>query len=108
MKISIIIPVYNSGRNIIDCLSSIMESTFDDFETIVVDDASMDNSANIVNEFIVQNNEDNIYLIESKINKRAGGARNLGILRASGDSILLGDQDDKITPELLEEVYLSS
>lgn len=108
MKISIIIPVYNSGRNIIDCLSSIMESTFDDFETIVVDDASMDNSANIVNEFIVQNNEDNIYLIESKINKRAGGARNLGILRASGDYILFVDQDDKITPELLEELYLSS
>ncbi len=95
VKFSIIIPNYNSENTIRKCLDSILSQTFKDYEVIIVDDMSTDNSVEIVKEY-VDLYYDKINLIQ--LNKKAynGGARNIGVSKASGEYILFLDCDDWI------------
>lgn len=95
MKFSIIIPVYNVERFIRECLMSVVTQNYDssDFEIIVVDDCSPDNSISIVEE--IQAEHSNIRVIRHEKNLHIGGARNTGIKNAQGKYLFFLDSDDK-------------
>ena len=86
MKISIIIPVYNSSSTLKECLDSIFSSTFKDYEVIVVSGNSTDDSIKIAKQFQIK-------IIEFPENKGPAFARNKGSQVAQGDIILFLDSD---------------
>lgn len=86
--ISVIIPNYNNSKYIVEAINSIIQQDYRNFEIIVVDDGSTDNSVEII-----ENIEFPVTLIKSE-NYGAGSARNIGILASRGDYIALLDSDD--------------
>jgi len=98
--LSIIIPVYNVEKYISTCLLSVLENDLEpiDYEIIVVDDESPDNSMTLVNELAVRFS--NIRIVSQK-NTGISGARNTGIRHAKGNYILFIDSDDWILKESL-------
>jgi len=90
IKYSIVIPNYNSSKWIKRCLDSILEQTYKNYEIIIVDDMSTDNSVEIIKEYLSWN----IWLIELKEKRYNGGSRNVGVENAKGDYILFLDCDD--------------
>ena len=103
MKISIIIPFYNVEDFIVDCINSVKAQTFTDFECILIDDKSCDNSLRNAIETI--NNDSRFKIIVHKENLRQGGARNTGIRNANGDWIVFLDSDDEWKSNFLERMY---
>ena len=103
MKISIIIPFYNVEKYIIDCINSVKAQTFTDFECILIDDKSSDNSLRNAIETI--NDDTRFKIIVHKENLRQGGARNTGIKNANGDWIVFLDSDDEWKSNFLEKMY---
>ena len=91
MKFSIIIPAYNASRYICDCLDSLLAQDFPkhEYEVIVVDDSSTDDTAKIVAERYI-----NVKLLRHEQNRRQGGARNTGIKAATGEYVMFIDADD--------------
>lgn len=104
MKISFIIPVYNAERYLAECLDSIYATSVDEcvFEVICVNDCSLDNSREVVLEY--QKTHTNLVLIDHAENKKAGGARNTGLLTAKGEYVWFVDADDTIEPYALKTV----
>ena len=98
-KFSIIVPVYNVEKYIKKCLDSIESQTYKDYEVIVVNDGTKDNSMDIVNNY-------NVEIINQK-NKGLSEARNEGVKKAKGDYILFLDSDDYIEKDLLKELNKS-
>lgn len=97
--ISVIVPVYNVSKYLSNCINSILNQTYDDFELILVDDGSTDNSLNICNEFA---KIDSRIIVLTKLNGGQGSARNLGLENAKGNYIVFVDGDDWIEKNLLE------
>ena len=95
--ISIIIPTYNSEKYIIDCLNSIFSSTYTNYEIIIVDDGSTDNTVNLVKN--IKNHNIKIF---SCNNKGPGFARNIGIKHSKGKYIFFVDSDDTINSKTFE------
>jgi glycosyltransferase involved in cell wall biosynthesis len=89
--ISIIIPMYNSQKTIIQTLTGLQNQSKDDFEIIIVDDGSTDNSLSIINEFIKKSKQ-KIIVIKEK-NSGPAMARNLGVDNSSGEIIIFLDSD---------------
>ena len=102
VKISIIIPVYNVEKYLRECLDSILNQTFQDFEIICVDDGSTDKSLEILQEY---KRKDDRFVILQQRHSGAGSARNNGIRLAEGKYIQFLDSDDYFEPTLLEEMY---
>ena len=102
-KISVIIPVYNVEKYLTKCLESVINQTFSDYEVIIVNDGSPDNSQNIIDSFHKKYPK----LIKTYIKKNGGlsTARNFGLCHASGDYILFVDSDDYIDKKTLEYCY---
>ncbi|HBI7120226.1 TPA: glycosyltransferase family 2 protein, partial [Clostridium perfringens] len=98
-NISIIVPVYNVESYLSDCLKSLQNQTYSNFEVIVVDDGSKDNSGIIAKEFC---NKDKRFKYIKQENKGLGGARNTGLLNAKGEYIFFLDSDDKLTVNAVE------
>lgn len=101
-KISIIVPVYNVEQYLGNCIDSILNQTFKDFELILVNDGSTDNSLDICKHY--KNIDDRICII----NKKNGGlssARNAGLDIAKGEYIGFVDSDDYIHPQMYEILY---
>lgn len=97
IKFSIIVPNYNKDKYINECLSSIISQTYKNYEIIVIDDGSTDNSLNEIRKFNVS-----LYYTDRL---QAGGARNLGIKNASGEYIIFLDSDDYLSNnKVLEEL----
>jgi teichuronic acid biosynthesis glycosyltransferase TuaG len=90
--VSIITPSYNSAKFIIQSIESVISQTYSNWEMIIVDDCSQDNSIKIIKEFQEKNNR--IKLIESKVNQRPARARNRAIKYANGRYIAFLDSDD--------------
>lgn len=86
VKYSIIVPNYNKGEYIEECLTSILNQTYKNYEVIVIDDGSTDNSLEIINKYDVKLLQTNRLM--------AGGARNLGLKHAKGEYIIFLDSDD--------------
>ena len=101
-KISVIVPTYNVELYLEKCLNSLKEQTFSDFEVIIVNDESTDNSLKIAESF---ENLDKRFKVINQKNKGLGGARNTGILHAIGDFIFLLDSDDYIKTNTFEDLY---
>ena len=95
MRFSVIIPNYNSEEYIEKCLNSVLNQTFKDFEIIVIDDISSDNSVSKIKSLLRKQDK----LIINKTKRLNGGTRNVGILEAKGDYIICLDCDDWITNE---------
>lgn len=101
-KISIIVPVYNSEKDLDKCLKSILSQTLKEIELIIVNDGSKDNSLNIINKYIKLDKR--ITLINQK-NSGAAIARNNAITIAKSDFIAFVDSDDYIEKEMYETMY---
>ena len=97
-KVSVIIPVYNMADYIEETVKSVLSSDYDNFEIILVDDGSKDNSLSIAKNLSYK--DDRIKVI-SQNNSGVSAARNNGISNALGEYIFPLDADDKIAPELL-------
>lgn len=97
-KISVVIPVYNSQKHIIETLDSIKAQSITDYEVIMVNDGSVDNSRDIITQYISENGLLNFYLI-NKENGGVSSARNVGLSKARGEWIFFLDSDDWIEPE---------
>lgn len=96
-KFSIIIPVYNVEKYLVDCIKSIQNQTFDNFEAIFINDGSTDNCKKILSDV-----SDNRIKVIHKTNGGVSSARNLGLDEASGEYILFCDPDDQLLPDSLE------
>lgn len=97
--VSAVIPLYNKGPSIVRALNSILAQTFQDFETIVVDDGSTDDGAELVKEF----DDPRIRLIQQE-NRGVSAARNRGIKEARADLIAFLDADDEWLPAFIETI----
>lgn len=96
--ITIIIPVYNSEDYLTVCLESVIRQTYKDFECIIVDDGSKDNSLSIAKDY---ENRDVRFRVYHKENGGVSSARNYGIERAKGDYIYFVDSDDELYEDAL-------
>lgn len=98
-KISVIVPVYNTGDLVKACLESILEQSFRDFELIIVNDGSTDASGEIVKNAI-EGRTDCKYF--HQVNSGPGVARNRGLAAAEGEYIAFVDSDDRVEKDYLE------
>ncbi len=98
-KVSVIVPVYNTEKYLKECLNSILSQSYSDFEIIVVNDGSTDNSFSIISEF---SKNDNRIKVVDKPNGGLSSARNEGLKIATGDYIMFVDSDDTILKDALK------
>ncbi len=99
MKVSVIIPCYNQAKFLPKAIASLQAQTLEEWECIVVDDGSTDNTAEVASNIAL--NDTRIRLIQ-KINGGSASARDLGLEHAQGEYIQFLDADDKIAPEKFE------
>ena len=99
-KVTLIIHVYNSEKYISKCLDSILEQTYKDYEILIVNDGSKDNSQKIINEYKNKYPE-KIISIEQE-NKGVSETRNESIKRANGEYIMFIDNDDYLDKDYIE------
>ena len=109
MKISIVIPVYNVERYLANLLDSILKQTYNDFEVILVDDGSKDNSYKIMEDY---SKKDNRIKIFKQKNSGPGIARKSGYMRAKGDLLFFVDSDDQLYDdkvlEKINEIFMNN
>ena len=98
LKVSVIIITYNRAELLRSAIKSILNQTFQDFELIVVDDASKDNTPGVVQSF----SDRRIRYIRHETNKKEGGARNTGVENSKGEYIAFLDDDDEWMPDKLQ------
>ncbi len=96
--VSIVVPVYNAGKYLHETINSVLAQTFGDWELLLVDDCSKDNSREIVESYT----DERIKLVEQPQNSGAYAARNRGLKEAGGRYIAFLDADDLWEPEKLE------
>lgn len=102
IKISVIIPVYNTQKYLKKCLDSVLQQSLQDYEIICINDGSVDCSGEILKEYAANN--DRIVLF-TQTNQGLSAARNVGIKAARGEYIYFLDSDDYIEPDTLETAY---
>ncbi len=103
MKVSVIMPVYNSEQYLSAAIDSVLAQDFDDFELILVDDGSKDSSGKICDDYATKNSKVQV------IHKENGGicsARNAGLDVAKGEYVGFCDNDDEYLPGLLKDNYI--
>lgn len=105
VKVSIIIPVYNAEKYISTCLESVNLQTYRDFEVILVDDGSKDESKRICESFCQMYPKQYKYYWQE--NSGVSAARNLGIAKATGEWIMFIDADDSISEFAIEQLLKS-
>ena len=103
MKLSIIIPVYNTEQTLEKCVGSVLQSSLNNFEIILVNDGSTDNSANICESY-KSSYPEQVLVIHQK-NQGLSAARNAGLSIAKGQYITFIDSDDFLKESYIEELY---
>lgn len=98
-KISIIVPVYNAEKTLRRCVDSILAQSFTDFEVLLIDDGSKDDSLKICNEYVIKDERVHVF---HKDNGGVSSARNCGIEHAVGEWITFADSDDSVGIEWLD------
>ncbi len=101
MKFSIIIPIYNAERHLNTCISSILSQEYQDYEVLLINDGSNDNSCSICDKV---SQEKSFFITIHKENSGAADCRNIGIQHARGDYILFLDSDDTFTSNILLKI----
>ena len=104
MKVSVIVPIYNVEKYLRQCLDSIRNQEFTDFEVLMIDDGSPDNSRDICREY---EKEDERFHYFHQENGGLSAARNYGIREAKGEYICFVDSDDMISRRYLQVLYES-
>lgn len=104
LRISVIVPVYNVESYIEKCLSSLLAQTYTNFEIIVVDDQSPDQSISLAYALLSNQITVPFKIITSEQNKGLSAARNLGIRNAGGEFLLFIDSDDWVEPDMLKNL----
>ena len=102
-KVSIVIPVYNAEKYVEKCINSIFNNTYKNFEVILINDGSTDNSLEVLNKFS-KNKKIKIY---TQDNHGAAYSRNFGLKKAMGKYITFMDSDDYIESDYLEKYVLA-
>ena len=102
-KISILVPVYKVEKYLERCLDSILAQTFTDWECILIDDGSPDNSGKICDEYAKK--DERFVVLHHESNKGSAAARNTAFNKASADYFICVDSDDWVEPNYLEELY---
>ena len=95
---SVIIPAYNNAEYLPDAINSVLNQSYPHFELLVVNDASLDNAAEVIKSFT----DPRLKYVEHEVNKGLSAARNTGIKSATGDYIALLDGDDYFHPDKLK------
>lgn len=101
-SISVIIAIYNAGKTLPRLLDSLLAQTMQDFEVLMIDDGSTDNSGSICDRYAAQ---DNRFKAFHKPNEGIGTTRQFGIEHAQGDYTIHADADDWVEPDYLEQLY---
>ena len=101
LKFSIIIPVYNAEKTLEKCLDSICKQTFSDYEVILIDDGSTDQSLNICKKYEEQNPK---ICVHHQQNRGPSEARNVGLELAAGNWICFIDSDDFVEESYLQDI----
>ena len=105
MKVSVIVPVYNTEKYLDKCLNSLVNQTLKDIEIIVVNDGTKDNSQKIIDKFKKKYSNIKSYIKE---NGGLSSARNYGIEKSTGDYIAFLDSDDYVQLDMYEKLYLKA
>lgn len=107
IKVSVIVPIYNVEQFIARCAESLFNQTLKQVEYIFVNDATPDNSIEILKGVIAKypNLKDRTIIINHEKNLGLPSARNTGLARANGDFIFHCDSDDYVEPLMLEDMY---
>lgn len=100
--VSIIVPVYHAANYIVKTMEMVRAQTFSDWELLLVDDASKDNSVKEIQDFLIKNPDSRIRLLQNKENQGAAFSRNQGLKEAKGRYIAFLDADDIWLPKKLE------
>ena len=102
IKISVIVPVYNASRYIDVCIKSIISQDFEEFELLLIDDGSKDNSGNICDNYSRMDSRVHVF---HQQNQGVCVARNVGLENARGEWIAFADADDLMLPNSLSVMY---
>lgn len=100
--VSVIIPIYQAEKTLCKALDSVLGQTLTEFEVILIDDGSTDNSGYICDEYV---RKDKRVKVVHQCNKGVSAARQCGIERARGEYSIHVDPDDWVEPEMLQELY---
>lgn len=100
-KHSIIVPAYNTGDAIRQCIDSVLNQTYINWELIIVDDGSKDNTPEIIEEYAKSDNRIRAFHIS---NGGVSNARNIGLAKAQGEYVMFVDSDDWIETDYLQQV----
>jgi len=101
-KVSVIIPVYNIEKYLMECLESIAAQTLEGIQVLLIDDGSTDSSGELCRSFVAEHPNFEYY---HKENGGTASARNVGLSHARGEYIGFVDSDDWIEPEMFETMY---
>src|SRR5215510_11266770 len=102
-KVSVIIPTHNRAEFLRSAITSVLKQTFQDFEIVIIDDASKDHTREVITSF----NDARIKAIHNQVSKGAAGARNIGMMNSNSEYVAFLDDDDEWLPEKLKiQTYL--
>jgi glycosyltransferase involved in cell wall biosynthesis len=106
IKVSVLVPVYNSEKTLRKCVESIFAQTFSDYEAVFVDDGSTDGSLAVVQQITAEfSMQDKVKIIQHPTNRGVAAARNTAIDSAAGEYIAFVDADDWIENDMLAETF---
>jgi len=101
-SVSVIVPCYEQAKYLPEAIESVVNQTYTNWECIIVNDGSTDNTIQVA-EFLIEKYNDKQLIIINQTNKGLPEARNCGIKASKGKYILPLDADDKLYPEMLEK-----
>lgn len=102
MMLSLIIPIYNASSYLASCLDSLLSQSYQDFELILVDDGSMDDSPSICDEYAAK---DERIKVLHEVHHGVAHSRQVGLETAKGEYILYVDADDTVEPGMIVDMY---
>ncbi len=102
VKISVLVPIFNSEKYLFQCLDSIANQQFTDFEVLCINDGSTDNSEKIIDMFVAHYKN---FIKLNKENSGYGASMNYGLSHASGEYIAFVESDDYIESDMLQSLY---
>ena len=105
IAVSIIVPVYNAEKYLHRCVDSILAQTFTDFELLLINDGSKDNSGKICDEYAAKDSRVRVF---HKENGGVSSARNLGLDNAKGEWVTFVDSDDWVNSSYINNLYMRS